>query len=401
MFDTFSHYVSYGATDQQTIRDLASAIDGLVVPGTVAAFQRQGTGGFVLTLSATTEGPDYVIDPRFPLFQQPLRSPKASHLELAELFGVPELVTESQPSPGALSPQRVESIASGWVEFNAAYQTATSAKFEKYARRLNEEVDLPRAKAPLYVLAPYLVASAVDDPWWNASRALFDATRNLAHNTLRVVAASDARSLAALLTTVEDDRLVVWVSGLEELEFDPAILATYASAIRDAGARGTGVFALYGGFFSVLLAGEGLRGSSHGIGYGEYRHWIELPQSGPPPARYYMPILHRYVSQEFAYEFWLMNPEVATCNCPECAGAPPIALEYHGLMKHSVHCRATEIVEWRDLDLVAKAVRLEREHEVFVQTLVSPTVSVVVRAQGERVASHMPRWAQALRLLAG
>ena len=72
MFDVeFEHYLTYGATDQQTVRRLPGQFTGLMIPGTVAAFQREGTGGFALTLSATEAQTPYVIDPRFPLFQQP------------------------------------------------------------------------------------------------------------------------------------------------------------------------------------------------------------------------------------------------------------------------------------------------------------------------------------------
>src|SRR5438067_1190570 len=101
MFDAFAHYLSYGATDQQTLRDLAGSYDGLVVPGTIAAYQRQGTGGFVLSLSATAAAPPYVIDPRFPLFQQRLQAPKQSHFALASLFGdYPDLIDiDNAPLP--------------------------------------------------------------------------------------------------------------------------------------------------------------------------------------------------------------------------------------------------------------------------------------------------------------
>ena len=45
MFDTqFDHYLTYGATDQRTLRELQDSFTGLIVPGTVAAFQREGNG---------------------------------------------------------------------------------------------------------------------------------------------------------------------------------------------------------------------------------------------------------------------------------------------------------------------------------------------------------------------
>ena len=37
VFSYFSHFLSFGASDQQTARDLAPDYDGLVVPGTVAS----------------------------------------------------------------------------------------------------------------------------------------------------------------------------------------------------------------------------------------------------------------------------------------------------------------------------------------------------------------------------
>src|SRR5207245_1020479 len=97
LFDSYSHYLAYGATDQETFRALRGAYTGVLVPGTIAAWQRQGTGGFVLALSATEQAPPYVIDPRFPLFQQPLKDPKASHEALADLLGDPDLIRRIEP----------------------------------------------------------------------------------------------------------------------------------------------------------------------------------------------------------------------------------------------------------------------------------------------------------------
>src|SRR5216117_1046434 len=141
MFEAFSHYLAYGATDQQTARELAGFYDGLLVPGTIAAFQREGTGGFVLTLSATEASPQYVIDPRFPLFQQRLTSPKKSHHALAEWLEDPRLVQEeAKPQPADFPPDRTESLAHRWIDINRGYAAATRQKFDKYDKRLGEPV---------------------------------------------------------------------------------------------------------------------------------------------------------------------------------------------------------------------------------------------------------------------
>jgi hypothetical protein len=87
MFSGFNHYLSYGSTDQQTMRELSGLYDGLLVPGTIAAFQAEGTKGFVLSLSARS-GEPYVIDSRFPLFQGALPKAKKSHIMLAAILGI-------------------------------------------------------------------------------------------------------------------------------------------------------------------------------------------------------------------------------------------------------------------------------------------------------------------------
>lgn len=400
--DDFAHYLSYGATDQRTALDLAGNYTGLLVPGTIAAFQREGTGGFVLSLSATAAAPDYTIDPRFPLFQQPLPSPKRSHVALAELLDAPELVRGTAPSPADFTPDLIARIAAAWGRFNGGYQDAAGSKFAKYAKRLKREV-MPRdAREPTYVLAPYLVASGPTDPWWAISEQLFEATldaMNGDQRCIRVVAAASAGALAELIPATSERRLAMWVSGLEEMASPSQDLAAYGRAIQTAASEGRSSFALYGGFFSVLLHEVGLRGSSHGIGYGEYRNWIELPNSGPPPARYYLPQLHRYVQADEATRLHLADPRLAECLCDECQGDPPLGLDYHSLMKHSVRCRAAEIDGWAGLDPDAAATRLSDELEAYRQVLQGSGLPDIVVTRTERQASHIPVWIEALRII--
>jgi hypothetical protein len=202
MFDPFAHYLSYGATDRQTLRDLTGSYDGVVVPGTIAAYQRQGTGGFVLSLSATEAAPPYVIDPRFPLFQQRLPSPKQSHHALADLFDYPDLVdTDNEPRPGDFGREALRDMARRWVAFNLQYENAQSSAFAKYAARLGEPLPQPdNVQAPERILAPYFMADSVNDPWWDHSKTLWDATRAAAPDAAtRVVAAKSVPALTALL----------------------------------------------------------------------------------------------------------------------------------------------------------------------------------------------------------
>jgi hypothetical protein len=392
----FQHYLSYGATDQRTVRELTEAFDGLIVPGTVAAFQREGTGGFVLALSATQAGIPFVIDSRFPLFQQALERPKKSHLALAELLMDPALVTAAPPVADDFTEDRLDRIARQWAEFNQVYDTQQSAKFDKYARLLDEPVAPTNAQGPSLILAPYFIARSPDDPWWHHSVRLVELTREHAQlEVIRVVACEEPRNLAALLEAVPDERVAVWVSDLDEIGTAASALASYGLAVAGAHRRGTRSFALYGGFFALMLSGVGLGGASHGIGYGEYRAWLELPQSGPPPARYYLPRTHRYIGQDLAFAMWSASPDLTRCACRICQrGAPPD--NYHDLMQHSVLARAEEIRAWAGLTPGDAAERLAHEHDAFERDVHAAALPRPLRGPANRSFEHLPRWVAAL-----
>lgn len=398
MFEAgFQHYLSYGATDQRTVRELTDAFDGLIVPGTVAAFQREGTGGFVLSLSATQAGIPYVIDSRFPLFQQALPAPKKSHQALAELLLDADLVSAAPPVPADFNEQRLERIARRWVDFNEVYDTQQSAKFDKYARLLEEPVAPLNAQGPVRILAPYFIARSPDDPWWRHSVRLFELTGRHAQQleVIRVVACEEPWALAPLLNEVPDERVAVWVSDLDEIGTAPAALATYGLAVASAHRRGTRSFGLYGGFFGLLLSGVGLGGASHGVGYGEYRAWLELPQSGPPPARYYLPRTHRYVAQDLAFTMWSASPDLTRCSCRICqGGAPPD--NYHDLMQHSVLARTSEIRHWAGLRPADAAEQLVDEHDAFERDVHQAALPRPLRGPANRSFEHLPRWIAAL-----
>jgi hypothetical protein len=305
LFPPFAHYLAYGATDQETFRELRASYTGVLVPGTIAAWQRQGTGGFVLTLSATPEAIPYVIDPRFPLFQQGFANPKASHRALADLLGDPDLVRLTDPVPEDFPDARLRRVAENWVTFNTEYGLTSSEKFDKYAARLGEEIRPSEAQGPEVVLAPYFVCDGRGDPWWDLSARLFEYTHDACsgRSCVRVICVRHSRVLEDLLDDIDSgEQLAIWVSGLDEHHAEPQDLAAYRQALASAQRSGQETFALYGGFFSVLLGTVGLCGSAHGIGFSESRNWRELPESGAPPARYYLPQFHRYVSQDLAQQ---------------------------------------------------------------------------------------------------
>ena len=405
VFDEFAHYLSYGATDQQTARAFSGLYDGLLVPGTVAAFQADGTKGFVLTLSATGRT-RYVIDPRFPLFQQRLPRPKKSHESLALLCGDSTLVnTASDPQPEEFDSDRCRLIASSWLRFNAGYTNLSSKNFDKYAARLGETIMPENASRPEYVLPPYFMASSTSDLWWTASKRLWRAHLDEVAQTgsdlklVRVVAGTSAAALGHLLADVDDTQVAIWVDALGEFDTSEtgiASLVSYRNSIRDARDNGKQLFALYGGFFSVLMAQFGLMGASHGIGYGEARTWRELPQSGPPPARFYLPKTHKYISQDLASILWSEARELVRCDCAECDGSSPVGMEYQQLMRHSVLCRDKEIRDYsgvRPADSAKALIDAAAEFESELRRLDLPRN---IEKQAHLAHVHLRPWAQVL-----
>lgn len=395
MFDKFSHYLIYGSTDQETMRELTDNFNGLIVPGTVAAFQKEGTGSFVMSLSATVNAPPYVIDPRFPLFQQALPNPKQSHLALANLLDAPNLISKTSPPSAALfTDEFIEKIANKWLEFNINYQS-TNTKFDKYAKRLKEEVKLPNIQETEYVIPLYTIA--INPEWASISSKLFKATTTN-RPKIRVIATESIENLSELLEEPNlDEKLAIWISGLDELKTKYLDLADYAHAIKIATSRGKNLFSLYGGFFSVLMAGFGLVGSAHGIGFGEYRRWQELSSSGPPPPRYYLPQAHRYISQELAQEIWLRNKDLMACSCKECENSAPLSLNYQSLMKHSVYCRAAEIEEFTTLDPIDSSEIIKRSYRTF-QKFIESDLPPYIASSLSRNVEHLNIWSNAIDL---
>lgn len=399
-YDTYTHYLSFGSTDQETSRELRESYTGLVVPGTVAAFQKQGTGGFVLSLSAASSETPYLIDPRFPLFQQLLVAPKKSHVALADVFRDSDLIRDEAPSPTDFDSQRLSALAEQWVHFNETFHQSASEKFDKYARRLGEPVTAPNASPPELIVAPYFVALNGRDEWWRLSSDLFErcVEASTTLGVVRVVAVDRVQYLGACLNELAEGNYMVWVSGLNELDASADDLGVYSRTIAHSTRQGKALACLYGGFFSVLLGCTGLSGSSHGVGFGENRQWRELPQSGPPPARYYVPAVHRYIGQEDADELFGIDSDLIGCDCGICGGQPPLTLDYHDLMKHSVLCRSREIAEWASLSPAAAADRLYLEWEQADQRLREiGTMATTLPPRVLNIADHLPRWVSALR----
>lgn len=403
MFRLGSHFLAYGSTDQSTLKAATSSYDGIVVPGTIATFQADGTRGFVLTLSAAERKP-YVVDPRTPLFQNAIDSPKRSHTTLAKVLGLEEVFAANSFVPLAhWSGANIALTAERWLTFNTQFASVTPKAFDKYARRLNRRLVQQDAEGPSWVLAPYLTISglssrerAVSDELWSATVDLA-AERAIAQQLVRVIAVDEPRDLAAYAVESGEREVMVWVSNLDENSLGSADrLREYAFAVRSMAEEGIRPFALYGGFFSVLLGSVGLVGASHGVGFSEHRNHVELKSSGAAPARFYVERIHRYVSVDLASELWRRDPTTVASYYPGFTGRDPQDYEYHDLMLHSVLARAHEIQVSRGLSARVLVDQLDSDLSSYLRQLSSMRLTEGLRRRMEQVLAPLAMWSNAL-----
>jgi hypothetical protein len=398
----FQHILGYGSTDQSTAVSLSGSYDGLLIPGTTAAYQSAGTRGFVMWLSAAAAVP-YSIDSRFPLFQNSLVTFKKSHIALASLLGITDLVGPAQPlAPTQLDVLRATDIAKRWLDFNGSYGGSKPKEFDKYAKRLGPDVDFGSSAPPQWILPPYLMAESVTDPAWTASNRLFAASQNEAAaadkgRLVRVVAAIDHTRVSELVRSVEHHRIAIWLNNLDEyaLASEPRLIA-YGKAVATARDMEKWVTALYGGYFSTVLSLVGLNGASHGIGFGDHRDYIELPSSGPAPSRFYVRKLHRYLSKDLAQEIWRRAPHVIECECVDCRGRAPSSLDYQELMRHSVRARQAEIIAIAGKSLGDVSIELGADYSDFSRAVNGLNLPSPIQRRAEEISQHLPMWQRCL-----
>lgn len=400
MFDKFSHFIAYGSTDQETLRELTPDYNGLLVPGTVAAYQSEGTRGFVLSLSASANHP-YAIDPRTPLFQYFNSSPKQSHISLARVLGVEsEFTKHGMIPPHVWTKEYCESVAKAWVSFNSDYTRIAPKQFDKYARRLGRKLPLADAQLPRWVLPPYLMhtshfdPSKINDRLWAASVAAVGGDRS---RLRRVVAATSASNLQQDAVAAGEKEIVVWMDNLDEVDQNnEERLASYALSISNLNKLGIKPFALYGGYFAVALSTVGLHGASHGVGFSEHRNHIELKTSGGAPARFYVQRLHRYLPIDIASELWRQNSGLVVSYYPGYVDRDPGEYTYHDLMKHSVRARADEVRRVSGLLPNDVAISLNNAFKDFQTEFGRVTISPPVARRVQASIMHLPMWARAL-----
>ena len=402
------HFLAYGNSDQQSFRSpvVRPTFDIMTVPSTIAAYYPEATAGFVLSAQL-----DYIIEPRTPLFQGQITKPRASHYELANILG-PAMVRQIGTDGPAYFPAEFytdsvcDEIVQSFVQFQTTYSDRGDdirVKLDRYADLLSQATGAQSrpaasttARAPVYVLCPYLAIRTLNDPWWEKNQSMWDSAIQMPNREAvsPVLAVQNIQHLDNALTQVPRqmaDTVFYWVTDYDERKVSQENLMAMRQTIQSH-SQTKRLINLYGGFFSICLGKDGLYGFNNGLGYSEYRAWPTLAATGAAPARYYLPELHAFLTPERAQRL-LEVDEFFKCDCGECDGRinAPGTLDYQGLKRHFALARQKELVLCASESKFAIAARLEEayRHALRAQAALPQRMSFPY--------AHLRRWGDVLK----
>lgn len=351
------HILAYGNSDQASFRDetVRASFAYMSVPGTIASYYADATAAFVLS-----SGIDYYIDPRTPLFQDELRSPRASHFTLARWLGqtVGDYL-EANPDGADFdaafySDEVLAEVAASVVDEQRSYAGRAGGireKLDRYSVLLAEaqgrqlEAVEHSPAAPSFVLAPYFAVAGTSDPWWGVNRRVLAECVQLENPSQisPVLAVSHPHRLHSLLAEVPEELsnlTFYWITGFDERAVHVDELIDMWNEIADASAERR-LVNLYGGFFSICMEFAGLWAFNNGLGYSESRGWPQLDATGAAPPRYYVRDAHMYLPPATASALVDGDPALR-CPCEICTGTEILDLGYHDLKKHFALARRWE-----------------------------------------------------------
>ncbi len=158
---------------------------------------------------------------------------------------------------------------------------------------------------PAVVFAPYFF---IHESW---AAAGLDAAIDLARRTAALkpavpVHAVVCANLAVLRSAAHVQYLInqlpatgvsgvwLWFDGFNELEAPLDELVNFRKIVKGLGGT-MEVYNLHGGYYSLLLAHDGLAGISHGVGYGEQKPVAQVIGAAAPTVRYYLPPISKRV----------------------------------------------------------------------------------------------------------
>lgn len=335
--------------DREVIAGVLPPDAPIVVPAHIGAYALDGLRGFLADIAKDrgTDWVDYIFDPMTYWVDLPSRywsrgseRGRGQDLVLPLTPGVDEKKV-IRPTLVALLREyglgravfetdlqgmrrRLLDAVGACLEFQRRGTMTTRGRARgKYARILELAAE-QEAIQPMAIVAPYLKLHGLGDV--DAADQMVLNARSLearlpGEAMWTIIAIEAGAQLGAIdqavghgLRLAEFDAVGVWASDLDEYTESSQRLRHYRQLLRSINRP---IWILYGTYFSMLLAADGVELVSHGIYYTESKRMEGPIGSGPPPERYYLPSLHRFYEPTAAFRLIELVPDFE-CPCPEC-----------------------------------------------------------------------------------
>jgi hypothetical protein len=233
--------------------------------------------------------------------KETFRDFKRSYRGLAEQIGEP--LQSAVAKSAAIPPQLFddEKLTRAFCKRIIDYQIqriqeiiGEDTEFKEYA------VDAPK---PAVVFAPYFYIDPTNVAGWvKANLALARASTAInPERPVHIVLCADSKFLTdqpgvqqivGELPKTGAAGVWLWFSGLVEEQSDGPELAALKSLVEKLSAS-VDVYNMHGGYLSLALSRFGMRGISHGVGYGEQKGVLPVIGQSTPMVRYYLPDVHK------------------------------------------------------------------------------------------------------------
>lgn len=368
----------------------------------------------------------FALDPRLLAAPGPgAPRPKRSFAALARAYGLdPSIVGARRLTSESFADRSsLEELTTRVIDYQ---RTVFGTALANDAAFLTSEIsDRAEWLGPQFTIAPYFVED-FHDGWRQVNvgslASAAAASRELRGGAIaidsRELTPQNIAELAGIYTESDVDTAFLWLTDFDEHSASVNELIGYARLVELLAKQGKGLIASYGGYFSLLLAFRGLKGSSHGVGYGDKRDLEPVVGGGLPPARYYLPAIREFISLG---DLGVLAGGMSTaefrdtvCDCTICSGllegggvanliaqftetadrnsvtgrvvAVPTARVYRLSRFHYLSVRALEFAGIRDADSLEK-----------VLADLAARSRWVTRPLGFRATAHISRWIEAMR----
>jgi hypothetical protein len=264
-----------------------------------------------------------------------VRDFKRSYRQLSEAIGSP--LTGAVDEGRAILPETMVSKRekSEFCRRTSEYQlNRIGSEFEK-----DEQLKqfLQFAPKPAATFAPYFYVEPTYTSEWlkfNLELMRISAELKLGHPTHGILCADishlkDAAIRKHILAEIPKtgvDGIWLWFSGFFENTAEESTLVGYRDLVQGLALK-MEVHAMHGGFLSLALSKYGMRGVSHGVGYGEQKDVVPVIGQSTPTVRYYLPpVAQRLGVPDIERSFDAMGINTPNdfhekiCDCPVCKG---------------------------------------------------------------------------------